>query len=55
MFANLPHSIQQEILAYLETHNFPAAKQLYDRYKTWSSPKPSEFEYSMDLSTKETS
>jgi hypothetical protein len=32
MFINLPEPIQQQILLYLETDNFPAAKALHDRF-----------------------
>ena len=32
MFCNLPHYIQQQILSYLETNNFIAAKKLKDQY-----------------------
>ena len=32
MLCDLPHYIQQQILSYLETNNFIAAKKLKDQY-----------------------
>ena len=32
MFANLPQPIQEQILIYFATNNFPAAKALRDEY-----------------------
>ena len=33
MFSNLPEHIQHQILSYLETNNFQAAKELRDHWK----------------------
>lgn len=38
MIHNLPKAIQQQIHIYLETDNFRAAKELYDRFVKHSSP-----------------
>jgi hypothetical protein len=43
MFANLPASIQELIILHLESDNFPAAKQVYNRYLlSESSQSPSQ-------------
>lgn len=37
MFAELPESIKQQVIRYLQANNFPAAKQLYDDWKSSQS------------------
>lgn len=38
MYAQLPQSLKLEVQAHLEDNNFPAAKRLYDEWKSHSQP-----------------